>query len=195
VVGDKLPVTIISAYDWSGIEQEARRAGVQTFVSKPLFKSRMIHLFNDLIGDAKEVNEEQPLLEFEKMDFSGRHILLAEDNELNAEIAQEILGMTGVDVEWVSNGKEAVEKVESSEDGYYSLVFMDIQMPVMNGYEATGKIRGMDREYAKSLPIIAMTANAFAEDVYAAKQAGMNAHISKPLELETLQEILTKWIK
>jgi signal transduction histidine kinase/CheY-like chemotaxis protein len=195
VAGDNIPVTIISAYDWSGIEQEAAEAGISSFVSKPLFKSRMIRLFNDLIGDAKEINEEEPLSEFEKMDFSGRHILLAEDNELNAEIAQEILGMTGVDVEWVSNGREAVEKAEESPDGYYSLIFMDIQMPVMNGYEATKKIRSMDRQYLKSLPIIAMTANAFSEDVHAAKQAGMDAHISKPLELETLQKILTEWVK
>jgi CheY-like chemotaxis protein len=128
------------------------------------------------------------------MDLSGKRVLLAEDNELNAEIAQEILGTTGVAVEVAANGAIAVDKVTAAEDGYYDLILMDIQMPVMNGYEATRAIRSMDRAYTQTLPIIAMTANAFAEDVLEAKNAGMNAHIAKPLELEVLAATLYKWM-
>jgi CheY-like chemotaxis protein/two-component sensor histidine kinase len=194
-VGDDVPIIIISAYDWSDIEQEARKAGVNAFVSKPLFKSRMVHLFSDLLGNKEEPEEDDaPLASFEEMDLSGKRILLVEDNELNAEIATEILEMTGVEVDHAKNGSEAVDKVAAAEDGYYDLVFMDIQMPIMNGYEATRAIRSMDRDYLKMLPIIAMTANAFAEDVNAARGAGMNAHISKPLELNVLASVLRKWV-
>jgi signal transduction histidine kinase/CheY-like chemotaxis protein len=196
LVGDDVPIIIISAFDWSDVEQEAREAGVNAFISKPLFKSRMVHLFHNLVSGSMEtsVQEQEPLAGFSDMDLSGKRVLLAEDNELNAEIAQEILGTTGVAVEVAANGAIAVDKVTAAEDGYYDLILMDIQMPVMNGYEATREIRSMDRAYTQTLPIIAMTANAFAEDVLEAKNAGMNAHIAKPLELEVLAATLYKWM-
>jgi CheY-like chemotaxis protein len=130
----------------------------------------------------------------EKMNLSGKRVLLVEDNELNIEIAKEILETTGISVEYVTNGSDAVDKVATVPDGYYDLILMDIQMPVMNGYEATRAIRASDREYTKAVPIIAMTANAFAEDVHMAKGAGMNAHIAKPLDLEVLAGVLQKWV-
>jgi CheY-like chemotaxis protein len=134
------------------------------------------------------------LTNFESMQLTGKRVLLVEDNELNAEIASEILAMTGLEVECVENGVEAVDRIASVGDGYYDLVFMDIQMPRMNGYEATRAIRAMDRKYTKMLPIIAMTANAFVEDVHEAEGAGMNAHISKPLDLDNLAKVLQKWL-
>lgn len=126
--------------------------------------------------------------------YSGKRILLVEDNERNAEVASELIGITGVDVELAGNGREAVEKYASHEPGYYELIFMDIQLPVMNGYEAARRIRALERQDAKNIPIIAMTANAFTEDVEAAYSAGMNEHIAKPLEFERLTEILKKWL-
>ena len=117
-----------------------------------------------------------------------------EDNDLNAEIATEILKMTGLTVERAEDGIEAVDRMASCEDGYFDMIFMDIQMPRMNGYDAARAIRAMSRHYCKQIPIIAMTANAFAEDVQAAKTVGMNEHIAKPLELRTLAKVLTKWI-
>ncbi|MCM1082395.1 MAG: ATP-binding protein [Clostridium sp.] len=130
----------------------------------------------------------------QKKDFKGKRALLVEDNELNAEIAKEIIGMTGIEIEHVSNGKLAVEKLKQVEDGYYDIIFMDVQMPVMNGYEATRTIRAMAGDYAKNVPIIAMTANAFAEDVREAKEAGMNEHVAKPLDLKQLLTTLGKWV-
>jgi CheY-like chemotaxis protein/anti-sigma regulatory factor (Ser/Thr protein kinase) len=195
-VGNDVPIIILSAYDWSEIEQEARRAGVNAFISKPLFKSRIVSLFNRLLGHNKETIEEKatPLSSLESINLSDKRVLLVEDNELNIEIATEILKTTGIKVDFVTNGAEAVDRIMAIPDGYYDLVLMDIQMPVMNGYEATRAIRAMDREYTKALPIIAMTANAFAEDVHMAKGAGMNAHISKPLDLDIFADILRKWV-
>ncbi|MDD6306428.1 MAG: response regulator [Clostridiales bacterium] len=194
IVGKEIPIIIISAYDWSEIEQEARAAGANAFISKPLFKSRLVHLFKGLVGKEQQEEKELPLVEFNKMNFSDKKVLLVEDNELNAEIAQEIIEMTGIMVERVEDGKQAVDRLAEVEDGYYDLVFMDIQMPVMNGHEATRKIRACDRMYLKNIPIIAMTANAFAEDVQAAINSGMNEHIAKPLEFSTLAKVLMKWI-
>ena len=130
----------------------------------------------------------------EGMNLSNHRVLLVEDNELNAEIATEILEMTGLNVESASNGMEAVDKITSCADGYYDLIFMDIQMPKMNGYDATRAIRAMKRNYCKQVPIIAMTANACAEDIHAAKTVGMNEHIAKPLDLNALERTLKKWI-
>ncbi len=134
------------------------------------------------------------LEELQRKNFNGKRALLVEDNELNAEIAKEIIGMTGIEIERVSNGKLAVEQFKQVENGYYDIIFMDVQMPVMNGYEATRAIRAMSGDYAKTVPIIAMTANAFAEDVRAAKEAGMNEHVAKPLDLEQLLTTLGKWV-
>ena len=126
--------------------------------------------------------------------YSGKNILLVEDNKRNAEVASELIGITGVNVELAENGRVAVERFMAHEPGYYGLIFMDIQLPVMNGYDAARCIRMLDREDAKSIPIIAMTANAFTEDVEAAYSAGMNEHIAKPLEFGRLTEVLKKWL-
>ncbi len=148
-----------------------------------------------LPGSAEEESRGSgPQEEAQDQSFTGRGILLAEDNELNREIAEEIIGATGVTLESVTNGKEAVEQFERMEEGYYDLIFMDIQMPVMNGYEASRAIRAADRADAKTIPVIAMTANAFAEDVLASREAGMNEHISKPLSLEQLLACMARWL-
>lgn len=193
-VGKHVPIIIISAYDWSDIELEARAAGANAFISKPLFKSRMLHLFNELVGEESKEQNGSELDLFTNEDFSGKRALLVEDNELNAEIAGEILDMAGLTVEFAKDGKQAVDIMTSIEDDYFDVVFMDIQMPVMNGYEAARAIRALSRDYTKSVPIIAMTANAFAEDVAMAKNAGMNEHIAKPLDFGQLLKALKKWL-
>ncbi|MDO5350622.1 MAG: response regulator, partial [Lachnospiraceae bacterium] len=160
--GPDVPIIILSAYDWSGVEEEARCAGVNGFISKPLFKSRLVYLFNQIA----ETERKQELAERELsggIDLSGKRVLLVEDNELNREIAEEIIGQTGVLVESAENGKEALERFEAMGENYYDMIFMDIQMPLMNGYEATAAIRKLPRRDASRIPIIAMTANAFAE--------------------------------
>ena len=194
-VGDEVPIIIISAYDWTEIEQEARAAGVNAFISKPLFPSRLAKTFRTLTEQADTDRKEDPMTELEQLDCSGHRALLVEDNALNAEIAQEFLSMTGLTVECAKDGMEAVDKSAECADGYYDIVFMDIQMPRMNGYDATRAIRAMERDYCKQVPIVAMSANAFAEDVQAAKTVGMNEHIAKPLELNVLARTLRKWLK
>lgn len=193
-VGENVPI-IISAYDWSDIEPEARAAGANAFISKPLFKSRLAKTFSSLVGDEDWSEQETPLMELSNIDMSNCRALLVEDNSLNVEIAAEFLKMTGIDVECASNGTEAVDKMVGCEDGYYDIIFMDIQMPQMNGYDATRAIRAMNRDYCKQIPIVAMTANAFAEDVQSAKTVGMNEHIAKPLDLKTLAKTLKKWVR
>ena len=195
-VGENVPIIILSAYDWTDIEEEARAAGVNAFVSKPLFKSRLEHVFDEVLGikESEDEKAESPLQELEDLDLSAYTCLLAEDNELNAEIAMEILGETGMTVEHVWDGAEAVEAVTQAEDGKYDIVLMDIQMPKMNGYDAARAIRASERKYCKNVPIIAMTANAFAEDVQAAKTAGMNEHIAKPIDLKVLAKVLSQWV-
>lgn len=194
-VGNDVPIIIISAYAWSDIEQEARAAGANAFISKPLFRSRLAKTFNALVEDEESREQEVPYAELENMDLSGCRALLVEDNELNAEIAEELLKMTGLSVEHAVNGTEAVDRLSGCEDGYYDVIFMDIQMPGMNGYDATRAIRAMRRNYCRQVPIIAMTANAFAEDVQAAKTVGMNEHIAKPLDMKILAATLEKWMR
>ena len=193
-IGNDIPIIILSAYDWSDIEAEARAAGVNAFVSKPLFKSRLERVFTELTGEGKSEEPASPLKRFSETDYSSVHCLLAEDNELNAEIAKEILSETGMKVRHVWDGAEAVEVLNDSEDGAFNFVLMDIQMPKMNGYDAARAIRASERGYLKTVPIIAMTANAFAEDVQAARTAGMNEHIAKPIDLAVLERILRKWV-
>ena len=194
-VGSDVPIIILSAYDWSDIEKEAREAGVNAFVSKPLFKSRLKRVFSELFAqDGETGSENTPLESLEEMNLSGHRCLLVEDNELNAEIAEDILGETGLEIDHAWNGEEAVEKVMNAEDGRYDIVFMDIRMPKMNGYEATKAIRASDRAYCRQVPIIAMTANAFAEDIQASIAAGMDEHIAKPLDVKALGRVLDKWI-
>ena len=198
-IGKDIPIIVLSAYDWTEIEAEARAAGVNAFVSKPLFKSRLVRLFNEVLGAEEEKQdtpkeESNPLQSFEEMDLTGYRCLLVEDNELNAEIATEILSVSGLNIDWAHDGSEAVEAVTNAEDGKYDLVLMDIQMPRMNGYDAARAIRASERKYCKRVPIIAMTANAFAEDIQAAKTAGMNEHIAKPIDLNVLAGIISRYV-
>ncbi len=194
IVGPDVTIIILSGYDFSGIEKEAREAGVNDFIMKPLFRSRLITALKAGVGEKKE---EKPVenLELAGIDLSGKRILLVEDNALNREIAEELLAMTGATVDSAVNGKEGADFFAAKPAGYYDLIFMDIQMPIMNGYEAASAIRGSGKSDALTIPILAMTANAFAEDVLLAKNAGMNEHIAKPLDMEKLADALRRWIK
>lgn len=190
-VGTEIPIIILSAYDWSSMEVEAKQAGISGFISKPLFKSKLVYLFKKIASEEKSDGASvDTLLE---QDFTGRRILLVEDNEINREIAQEIIGSAGVTVESAMDGKEALDIFIEKGEGYYDLIFMDIQMPVMNGHEAARAIRSLDRPDAAEIPIIAMTANAFTEDAMASKNAGMNEHIAKPLNIEQLMDCMQRW--
>jgi signal transduction histidine kinase/DNA-binding response OmpR family regulator len=193
-VGEDVPIIILSGYDWGDIEQDARQVGVSGFLSKPLFKSRLVQLFRGLTGRAEPTQESSPLESLEGISLPDCKVLLVEDNELNAEIATEILEMTDIQVDWANDGSVAVDMIRDHPDNRYDMIFMDVQMPKMNGYDATRAIRSLDNDYYKSVPIIAMTANAFAEDVQAALSAGMNEHIAKPLDLKTLANVLDRWI-
>ena len=173
--------------------EKAKAAGIDAFIAKPLFRSRLTATLRQFTSGRKEKTARNYLEKLSESDYTGKRILLVEDNELNREIAGEILQMTGAEVEIAENGKIAVEKVEASPEGLYDLVFMDIQMPVMNGYEATAAIRSLPGEKGK-LPIVAMTANAFAEDVQLAKNTGMNGHIAKPLDMNKLNDVLENWL-
>ncbi len=195
LVGDTLPIIILSAYDWSDIEMEARAAGVDAFLSKPVFKSGLIRTFKSLRNEAPDdPSQSSPLEPILQNDFSGRRVLLVEDNELNREIAREVLEMAGLTVEEAENGQIAVDMFSASKPGDYSLILMDIQMPVMNGYDAAMGIRALKRPDALRIPILAMTANAFMEDIQAAKAAGMNEHLAKPIDFDALGSVLKKYL-
>lgn len=193
-VGDEMPIIILSAYDWTDIEQEARETGVNAFIAKPLFRSRLVYVLKSLITPDATTETEQ-IDSFTGNSYAGKRILLAEDNELNREIAYELLTMIGLEVEMAFDGKEALDTITGKPPHYYDLVFMDIQMPRMNGYEAAKAIRESGREDLKTIPIVAMSADAFADDVFRAKESGMNDHISKPIEIPRLSEALEKWLK
>ena len=188
------PKIILEAYDWSDSEIEARKQGIDAFISKPIFKSKIESLFNKLVKGENKVNGKSGLEEIEKINYTGKHLLLVEDNEINREIAKEIIGMTGILIDEAPDGKVAVEKYSHSKIGYYDMIIMDIQMPIMNGYEATEAIRLLERGDAKRVPIIAMSANAFAEDVQRARNVGMNAHLAKPIEIEHVIDVLRKYL-
>ena len=173
--------------------EKAKAAGIDAFIAKPLFRSRLTATLRQFTSGRKEKTARNYLEKLSESDYTGKRILLVEDNELNREIAGEILQMTGTKVETAENGKIAVEKVEASPKGSYDLIFMDIQMPVMNGYEATAAIRSLPGAKGK-LPIVAMTTNAFAEDVQLAKNTGMNGHIAKPLDMNKLNDVLKNWL-
>ncbi len=192
--GNQLPIVIISGYDWSDVEMEAREVGANAFLSKPLFRSRLTHMFHVLLGLEGKDPAKIAVSPLEEMDLSGRRILLVEDMEMNAEIAKEILGLTKAEVEWAEDGEEAVKMFSEKGDKYYDMILMDVRMPKMNGYEATEAIRALGSDYARDIPIVAMTADAFAEDVRSARDAGMNDHISKPIEMRLLAEILEKYL-
>lgn len=195
MVGDNISIIILSAYDWADIEADAEEAGIEAFVGKPLFKSRLIRVLKEVLGKDGQEEETSAIDIFKQHDFSGRRVLLVEDNEINIEVAMELLNIVGIQVETATNGKLAVEKLLEKEAGYYDLVFMDIQMPVMNGYEATKTIRASGRKDLEEIPVIAMTADAFADDIRKAEEAGMNGHISKPVDVEKLEEALSKWTR
>lgn len=191
-VGDELPILIISAYDWSDIEEEARNAGAHGFISKPLFRSNLFLGLQPFTGEPER--KEEIKTEAGTVDFGGKHILLAEDNDLNWEIAEEVLSDVGFILERAENGKVCVEKFEASETGTYDVVLMDIRMPVMDGYHAAQAIRALNRPDA-GIPIIAMTADAFAEDIQHCLACGMNAHIPKPIDVNQLTQQLKKYLK
>ena len=189
-LGEATPILIISAYDWGDIEDEAKAAGAQGFISKPLFKSNLYLGLRHFAG-VEEQEEEQP--EKSLHEFAGKRILLAEDNDLNWEIAEEILTEAGFEVERAENGKVCVEFFERSALEYYDIILMDIRMPVMSGYEAAEGIRALPRPDS-NLPIIAMTADAFSDDIKHCLDCGMNEHVAKPIDVDRLTQILKKYL-
>lgn len=188
-MGEDISVIVLTAYDWSEIESEAKEAGVTAFCSKPLFMSELSSCLNSVVN-AEELEETEDALEIE--DLPKGRILLAEDNELNQEIAVAILEEAGLDVEVAGNGQIAVDMLKKSEPGYYQLVLMDVKMPVMNGYEATKAVRKLENKELASIPIFAMTANAFEEDKREALNCGMNGHLAKPIDVDKLFKLLRK---
>ena len=190
-LNDDTPIIILTAYDWSDIEVEAKAAGVTAFCSKPMFMSDLRETLMSALGQ-KQTDAAQGLLPEKNADFKGKQILLVEDNELNREIAQEILREYGFLVDTAENGAVAVEKVSTAAPGSYDLVLMDVQMPIMDGYTATRKIRALDDPARATLPIIAMTANAFDEDRRNALESGMNGFLSKPIVIGDLVQELHK---
>lgn len=187
------PILLISAYDWSEIEEEAREAGVSGFISKPLFKST---LFYGLKQYVPHESATEPVINpsNKPIDFRGRNVLVAEDNDLNWEIAEELLSELDLKLERAENGEICVDMFSKSEIGYYAAILMDIRMPIMTGYEAAEAIRALDRE-DKDLPIIAMTADAFSEDIQKCLKCGMNAHIAKPIDVREVARQLEKYMK
>jgi len=179
-VDDNIPILLISAYDWSDIEDRAKAAGANGFVSKPLFRSTLYDKINDLTG--KESVSQEP--EDDYSDLQGLHILVAEDNDINWEIISAMLSMFGITTDRAENGRLCVERMRAAAEGSYALIFMDVQMPEMNGLDATRAIRKLDNPWASSIPIVAMTADAFSENVTECLEAGMNGHIAKPVDIK-----------
>lgn len=185
----EIPILIASAYDWSDIEDEAKQVGVNGFLQKPLFKSTLCSGIQRYLSGCPSVPQKS-----RESSLHGKRILLVEDNQLNSEIAIELLSTMGAEVETAVDGAVGVERFRQSEKGYFDLILMDVQMPNMNGYEATRHIRALSRWDAASVPIIAMTADAFAEDVEAARRAGMNSHLPKPFNLDSLYKEIDKYL-
>ena len=189
-LGDEVPILLISAYDWSEFEAEAREAGISGFISKPLFKSTLFHALRQYMGigtpNSRTLNQD--------VDLSGRRILLAEDNELNWEIANELLSDLGVELDWAEDGRICLEKFQKSPEGYYNVILMDIRMPHMTGYEAAQAIRGLNHPDALTVPIIAMSADAFSDDIQRCLGCGMNAHIAKPIDVKELTRLLKRYL-
>ena len=192
IAGDEVSIILITANDSANMEQEVWKSGVNNIVYKPLFKSSIADALSNLRQKPKYTDCDRN--HTPEYDFHGKHILLVEDNELNQEIAVELIGVTGAEVDTAIDGRQAIEKFEMSRLGYYDLILMDIQMPGMDGYEATKHIREMGRTDAHSVPIFAMTANAFNEDIDMSRKAGMNAHISKPIDVMQLYKAMNDWI-
>ncbi len=188
-MGDQVPILLISAYDWSEIEDSARSAGVTGFIGKPLFKSTLYHGLKPYAEGIEQAQEATEL----SVSLNGIRILLAEDNDLNWEIAEELLSELGMELERAENGQICIDMFQKSEAGYYNAVLMDLRMPVMTGYEAAWGIRKLDREDS-DIPIIAMTADAFAEDIKRCLDCGMNAHVAKPIDVQEVARLLEKFI-
>ena len=189
-LGDEVPILIISAYDWSEIEEEALKAGAHGFISKPLFKSNLYYSLSHFMMEESSKKEKE---EKNRKKWVGKRILLAEDNDLNWEIAEDILSDAGFELERAENGQICLDKFQQSEEGFYDAILMDIRMPVMNGYDAAKGIRSLEREDSQ-LPIIAMTADAFSEDIEHCLACGMNEHVAKPIDINRLIELLNKYI-
>ncbi len=187
IVGKDLPIMVLTSYSFDEIEDEAKEAGIDLFLPKPFFVSNFRHAVKQLKKDGSEDNI---AAQQKSVSMEGLHVLAAEDNEINAEILEELLDIEGVTCDLAENGKIALEKFEKSEKGQYDLIFMDIQMPVMNGLDAARAIRASAHPEAKTIPIIAMTANAFDDDVKATLDAGMNAHLAKPINMDKVKEIV-----
>lgn len=194
ISGSAAPALLVAAYDWREYEERAAEAGVEGFIPKPLLKSGLAKAIKKFVlretGSAAPNEAGGP-----GRSYARKRLLLVEDNEINLEIAEELLGQTGVTVETAENGREAVDKFVAAPTGYYDLIFMDLQMPVLGGLEATREIRSLPRPDARAVPIVAMTANALVEDVEATRAAGMNEHLSKPLELDRLYQVLRLYLK
>ena len=190
--GEDSPALLLSACDWSEIQGEAKEAGISGFVSKPLFKSALFDALKTLAGapGKNSSNTEGRILS----ELSGKHILLAEDNELNWEVARELLSVLKLELDWVENGEKCVAKFTESPVGYYDAILMDVRMPVMDGYEATMAIRALERKDA-DIPIIAMTADAFSEDIQKCLECGMNDHLAKPIDIQVVAHKITKYVK
>lgn len=191
-INSDVPIILISAYDWSEIEDKAREAGVTGFIAKPLFKSTLYHGLRPF-SEQKDTAEIHTAEESE-LKFDNLKVLLAEDNDLNWEIAYELLSPLGLDIDHAENGKICVDMFRASPEGYYSVILMDIRMPVMSGLEASEAIRALERSDAASIPIIAMTADAFSEDRQRCLNAGMNAHIAKPIDVAEVQRLIGKYV-
>ncbi|MBT9778881.1 response regulator [Clostridium sp. MCC353] len=191
IVGPEVTIIIITAYDWASIEHEATLAGVNLLMSKPMFKSSLISAFSKALGEKEEISTENKPAVF---DFTGRRILLVEDNAINTEVAMALLASKGFAVDTAENGLRAIELFSKTEAGFYDAILMDIRMPQMDGLTAANNIRHMSNADAKTIPIIAMTANAFDDDMEKSKAAGMNAHLAKPIEPERLFQILYDFI-
>ncbi len=188
-LGDDVPILLMSAYDWTEIEEEARAAGISGFLMKPLFRSTLFYGLKHYV----DADDAKPVEEKKKLQFSNNRILVAEDNELNWEIAYELLSDLGLELEWAENGEVCRDKFSASAPGYYDAILMDIRMPIMNGYEATDAIRALDRPDA-SLPIIAMTADAYSDDIQRCLSHGMNAHVAKPIDIDEVARVLKKFM-
>ena len=179
-IGRHVPILLISAYAWSQVEEAARQAGADGFIPKPLFRSTLYEKLSALLG--KKVTLREPEEDFS--DLAGMRVLIAEDNDVNWEIISAMLEMFGIASERAANGRVCLDRVRQAEEGSFDLIFMDVQMPEMNGLDATRAIRALDRPWAAGLPIVAMTADAFSENVAACLEAGMNGHIAKPIDIK-----------
>ena len=189
-LGDEVPILLMSAYDWSEFEAEAREAGIRGFITKPLFKSTLYHALCPYMD--METEHDQTMNQ--NINLSGCRILLAEDNELNWEIARELLSDLGVELDWAEDGQICLDKFQKSPEGYYDAILMDIRMPHMTGYEATKAIRELNRSDALSIPIIATSADAFSDDIQHCLECGMNAHIAKPIDVLELTRLLKRYL-